>query len=130
MGKKTYKEAWSDMSATAKKKYETFDVFEKAAIKWNKDNKKISTYDKSNKQIQDNMSKGAEERRRGNMLDNDPSLKKKFKKPSSKKRLFQEEVPITVKPKKVKKIPNPTKTPIPKRYQLGGFIEPGIENID
>jgi hypothetical protein len=128
---KTYKMAWNGMSASAKKKYGDFATFEKAAKKWNADNpvapkKKSSTYDKSNKGIQDNMSKGAKERRRGKMLDNDADLKSKFKSSQKSRTLIQKEAVISVPKKTVKSIPNTTK----KKKVRGRFLEPKIESID
>ena len=93
--------------------------------------KKSTTYNKSNKGIQSNISKGAKERRRGQMLDNDPGLKSKFKSSQESKTLIQKEAKISVPKKVIKSVPNPTKKKKLKKSKVQGkFLEPKIENID
>lgn len=84
-----------------------------------KGNFKSSTYDKSNKGIQDNITKGGVSKRRGDMINADESLKDDRNK----------ETPRLTKAKKIK-LKKKTVSKIPNRYQTGGFLEPSIENID
>jgi len=81
---------------------------------------------KKKKGIQDNISKGAKERRRGKMLENDADLKAKFKSGQKSRTLIQKEAVISVPKKRIKSIPRKTK----KKSLRGRFLEPKIENID
>ena len=78
-----------------------------------------STYNKSNKGIQDNITKGEVSKRRGDMVNDDEELKDDRNNKN----------PRLTKAKTVK-LKKKTVAKIPIRYQSGGFLEPGIENID
>ena len=78
-----------------------------------------STYNKSNKGIQDNITKGGVNKRRGEMINADEELKDDR---NNKKPRLTKVKKVKLKKKIVSKIPN--------SYQGGGFLEPGIENID
>ena len=78
-----------------------------------------STYNKSNKGIQDNITKGGVNKRRGEMINADEELKDDR---NNKKPRLTKVKKVKLKKKIVSKIPN--------IYQSGGFLEPGTESID